>query len=411
MRRDRCGACGSTDLRTFLDLGSSPLADAFPADAGAPEATYPLEVATCGRCSLAQLMEIVPDAELFGADYGFFSSASPSLVAYHAAYAAELLAAYRRQAERLTVEIACNDGDLLQHFADAGCAVYGVDPAPRPAATARTVRGLPVLTAPFGLDVAKEIVSDRGEAGLVVANNVMAHVADLDDWFAGLRELLAFDGVAVIQVQYLPDLLVGNQFDHVYHEHRYFFSLRPAALVAAKHGLAVKHVERVPAQGGSVKMTVGHGVGYGNVASAPSVERMCAAEEWLAGPGAYDGVQGRVDYIRSRLNDLLAEEKAAGRRVAGYAASAKSTTLLNYCGIGPQQLDYVVDTTPWKIGRVTPGTHIPIVSPEQETARDRRADVYLALAHNYLGGIVRREREFLDGGGRFIVPIPFPVVL
>lgn len=411
MRRDDCGACHSTDLATFLDLGTSPLADAFPLDAGAPEATYPLEVAVCRRCSLAQLMEVVPDDELFGVDYGFFSSASPSLVAYHEAYAAELLAAYRRQAERLTVEIACNDGDLLRHFAAAGCKVYGVDPAPRPAATARTARGLPVLTTPFGLETAKEIVSDRGKAGLVVANNVMAHVSDLDDWFEGLRELLAFDGVAVIQVQYFPDLLVGNQFDHVYHEHRYFFSLRPAALVAAKHGLAVKNVERVPAQGGSIKMTVGHGVGYGNVTSAPPVERMCAAEEWLSSSGAFDGVQGRVEYVRSRLNDLLADERAAGRRVAGYAASAKSTTLLNFCGIGPQQLDYVVDTTPWKVGRVTPGTHIPIVSPEQEAERDRRADTYLVGAHNYMGGIVRREREFLDGGGRFIVPIPLPVVL
>jgi SAM-dependent methyltransferase len=412
VRRDHCGACHSADLHTFLDLGSTPLADAFPLDDGTcTEPAYPLEVATCRRCSLAQLMEIVPDEYLFGADYGFFSSASPSLVAYHAAYAAELLAAYRSQAERLTVEIACNDGDLLRHFAAAGCKVYGVDPAPRPAATARTVRGLPVLTAPFGLETAKEIVEDRGQAGLVVANNVLAHVADLDDWFAGLRELLAFGGVAVIQVQYLPDLLVGNQFDHVYHEHRYFFALRPVALVAAKHGLAVKGVERVPAQGGSIKMVVGHGVGYGNTTMAPSVERMCASEEWLDSPGAYGGVQGRAEYIRSRLNDLLAAEKAAGRRVAGYAASAKSSTLLNWCGIGPAQLDYVVDTTPWKIGRVTPGTHIPIVSPEQEAERGERASVYLALAWNYLGGIVRREREFLDGGGRFIVPIPFPTVL
>jgi SAM-dependent methyltransferase len=425
VRRDRCGACGSADLHTFLDLGSSPLADAFPVDANAAEATYPLEVAVCRRCSLAQLMEVVPDEELFGADYGFFSSASPSLVAYHAAYAAELLAAYRSQAERLTVEIACNDGDLLRHFADAGCKVYGVDPAPRPAATARAVRGLPVLTAPFGLDTAKEIVSDRGQAGLVVANNVMAHVADLDDWFSGLRELLAPGGIAAIQVQYFPDLLVGNQFDHVYHEHRFYFSLRPVVLVAMKHGLAVKSVERVPAQGGSIKMVIGHGVGYGNIAGAPGVERMCAAEEWMDAPGAYDGIQGRADYIRSRLNDLLTAEKAAGRRVAGYAASAKSTTLLNWSGIGPAQLDYVVDTTPWKVGRFTPGTHIPIVSPEQER-RDgwdgtpeeilsgvpvKRADTYIALAWNYLGGIIRREREFLDGGGRFIVPIPFPMVL
>ncbi len=140
---------------------------------------------------------------------------------------------------------------------------------------------------------------------------------------------------------------------------------------------------------------------------------MCGAEEWLKGDGAYSGVQARVDYIRSRLGDLLVEEKAAGRRVAGYAASAKSTTLLNFCGIGPQLLDYVVDTTPWKIGRVTPGTHIPIVSPGQESDLGPlgKADTYLVLAWNYLGGIVRREREFLDGGGRFIVPIPFPVVL
>lgn len=408
MRREVCGGCGSDGLKTFLDLGSSPLADAFPASPTEVQPRYSLEVAVCARCRLAQLLELVPDTELFGEDYGFYSSASPTLVAYHRQLAAELVGGRLRRDHDFAVEIASNDGSFLRHVADAGWRTLGVDPAPGPAQTARA-RGLDVLTAPFGRETAQRIVDEHGQATLIVAMNVAAHVADLDDFFAGIKLLLRRSGRAVVEVQHLLDLLLGNQIDHVYHEHRFFFSAASFGLAAARHDIAVRAVERIPAQGGSLRLTLGHGIGYGNQGAA-DVERMCREEEWLLDSAAYEGMQGRAGALKAKLLHLIESERDAGRRVAGYAAAAKSTTLLNFCGIGARHLDYVVDLTPGKIGRFTPGTGIPIISPEQEREQGR-ADTMVLLAHNYLGGVIRRERDWLAGGGQLIVPIPQPVIL
>ena len=399
MRRERCGGCGSPDLNLFLDLGATPLADAFPASPDEHEDRYPLQVAVCSSCWLVQLMEIVPDEVLFGDDYGFFSGASPSSVAYFSSYADDLLARFGEQARRLTVEIACNDGEMLQHFKAAGCRVLGLDPA-RPAARyAQQHRGLNVWDEPFDRKLVAEILDDYGPAGLVIANNVAAHVADLSQFFGGIADLLAGDGVAVVEVQNVADLLLGNQFDHVYHEHRYFFSLASLATTAGRHGLVVDRVWRTQAQGGSLRVVLRRG--------APRGERVAW---WLRDPATYESMQGRVGHLIDRLNDLFMAEDQAGRVMAGYGASAKSTTLLHLLDASPDMLPYVVDTTPAKIGRVTPGTHIPIISPEQEAERGR-AGTYLLLVRNYLPGVLRREREFIDGGGRFIVPIPVPVIL
>lgn len=398
MRRDRCGGCGSEDLEVFLDLGKTPLADAFPKDAADPETYYPLELAVCPQCWLVQLLEVVPDDLLFGADYGFYSSTSPSLAAYHEAYAADVLRGeFAEQARRLTVEVACNDGSLLRHFAAAGCRAVGVDPATGAAEAARG-RGLTVLAEPFNRKAASRIRNRFGPAGLVIANNVLAHVADLDDFVAGMADLLAVGGAIIVEVQYLPDLIAGNQFDHVYHEHRYFFSLTSLLPILARHGLRIHHVEHTPAQGGSIRVTA--------VRGAPA-ESPVGGESFVTSMATYQTMQGRVHYMAATLRDLLAAQRHEGRKVAGYAASAKSTTLLNFCRIGPELVDHIVDTTPHKIGRVTPGTHIPIVAPGDRTP----PDIYLLLAWNYLSGVLRREREFLDDGGRFIVPIPAPVLL
>jgi novobiocin biosynthesis protein NovU/D-mycarose 3-C-methyltransferase len=225
---------------------------------------------------------------------------------------------------------------------------------------------------------------------------VAAHVADLHDFFAGIEHLLAPGGVAVVEVQYLADLIAGNQFDHVYHEHRYYFTVDSLARVASRHGLAVESVTRTSAQGGSIRVTLCRG-------EPPEL----VEPVWLRQPSTFLSLQGRVEQIRNRLLELLDGQAAHGRKVAGYAASAKSATLLNFCGIGPDRLDHIVDTTPHKIGRYTPGTHIPIVGPGDRP----EPDVYLLLAWNYLPGVLRREREFIDRGGRFLVPIPYPVLL
>jgi SAM-dependent methyltransferase len=405
VQRATCGGCDSPNLEPVLNLGSTPLADTFPADPAATEVTYPLRVAACRRCGLVQLLDVVPDRLLYGESYGFTSSASPSLRAYHRTYARQLLARYGDQAKQLTVEVACNDGDLLQHFAAAGCRTVGIDPAPAQTQAARE-RGLAAITAPFDTTAAAQIRAAHGPAGLIVANNVLAHVPDLHEVMQGIADLLAPRGTAVIQVQYLPDLLVGNQWDHVYHEHRYYFGVGPLALLAMKHGLSVRHVAHSAAQGGSVQVTLVRGVGYGDQ-GVPSLERAARAEEWLAVPAAYSGVQGRVDYCRDRILDALLAEAKQDRSVAGYAASAKSCTLLNYCAVTAGQVPHVVDTTPYKIGRFTPGTHLPIVGPGDRPD----PDTYLLLAWNYLPGILRREAAFAAAGGRFLVPTPLPVLL
>lgn len=391
MRRERCGGCDSTDLDPVLDLGKTPLADVFPSSPDEVEVYYPLGVLHCVRCGLVQLSEVVPDDLLYGADYAFRSSTSPAILAYHKRYADWILSRFPALAKRLTVEIACNDGSLLSLLSQAGCRTVGIDPASS-AVTAARESGLNVVDDAFNLAAATRLREDNGPAGLIVANNVLAHVADLQDMVAGIAHLLADDGVAILEFQYLPDLLASNSWDHVYHEHRFFLSVTALEPVLRRHGLRVAKVSRTPMQGGSVRLTVQHGTGL-SLYDEPSTKDLIA------------GWQARVDYSALRIAELV--EPQEGRRVAGYGASAKSCTLLSYCGIDSRQLESVVDTTPAKIGRFTPGTHIPVVGPWGT----REPDVYLLLTWNYLGSVLRREHSFWESGGRFIVPIPAPVVL
>ena len=371
------------------------MADRFPETSGEPEDRYPLGLAACTSCWLAQLTEIVPDGLLYGEDYAFFTGSSPSAVTYFIDYAAQLTRRFDLDDSKFLVEVACNDGTMLAEFE---CRTLGVEPASGPAVVARA-KGLSVVNEPFGLDVARRIVANYGTADVVVANNVAAHVADLDDFFAGMAALVAPDGVAVVEVQYLADLLTGNQFDHVYHEHRYYFSAASLSAIMAKHGLRVRTVEHTPAQGGSIRVAA--------TPAASGRQWMASEPPWLRQVSTYLGFQGRVDYLRARLLEMLDAEIAAGRKIAGYAASAKSATLLNFCGLGPDRIDHIVDTTPSKIGRFAPGSKIPVVGPGERP----EPDVYICLAWNYVSGILRRERDFLDAGGHFIVPIPYPTLI
>jgi len=390
MRRQACSGCSCVDLEPFLDLGLSPIADAYTAAAEQDPDVYPLEVAVCAKCRLVQLLEMVDADVLFGSGYSFYTSASPPLSAYHQAYAARARSRHLDQATRGVVEIGCNDGDLLRHFA-ADFPAVGVDPATGPAAAARA-RGLQVQVRPFGLAAAHDIRDQRGRQGLIFANHVLAHVADVGDVLAGVAALLDPDGVAMVEVQYLPDLLVNNAFDLLYHEHRNFFSLSSLEQALLRHGLHIVDAELTDRQGGSLRVTAAphpHPNGY--------VDRLRASEAWLNGWGAYGGMQGRVDRIRTRLVDLLAGEGS----VAGYGAPAKATTLLNFCGLTVNTIGWVVDTTPAKQGRYIPGTRIPIVAPDDAP----RPDTYLLLAHNYA-----RQIMAANPGGRWILPIPAPVV-
>ena len=383
-----CRSCGSTDLRGFLNLGDTPLADAFPRSGDKRDRRYPLGLTVCNGCWLVQNTETVPDELLWTADYGFYTGASPSSIAYFADYAQWVKDRYGELTRGLVVEIASNDGTLLRHFDDR----LGVEPSAN-VAQAAIDAGVPTIIAPFGRAVAAGIAE---KASLIIANNVVAHVADLDDFLGGVASLLHKRGLAIFEFQYVGDLIAGNQFDHVYHEHRSFFGLRSFAAALHSRGLSIQSYIHTPAQGGSLRVVVQHG---------PSRDRSWfKGEDWLARLFTYQSFGGRVTYIRERLLDLIDGEIASGRTVAGYAASAKSTTLLNYCGIGPDRLKSVVDLTPHKIGRLTPGTRIPIVAEDD-------VDTYLLLAWNYLPGILRRERAFIDRGGKFIVPIPTPMIL
>lgn len=402
MEREICGSCHSTNLKQVLDLGDSPLADDFPRSAAeaAAQQRYPLQLVRCHHCTLLQLSEVVDDDELWGGDYGFYTGSSWVAVQQQHAYADDLLWRYRDLTKGLVVEVACNDGSMLKRFAEAGCRTLCIDPAAGPGAVARKA-GLEVIGKGFCREVADDILNTHGYAQLIVANNVIAHVADLDSFIAGLAALLAPEGRLVVEFQYEVDLIAGNMIDHVYHEHRSFFSLTSVSYALARHGLKPLSVQQTVPQGGSLRVHIGR---LTDEYADSSVPVLMAEEEWLKLPNSLDGMQGAADRIKSRLRALLLEENKLGHKVAGYGASAKSTTLLNFCEITPDLVQYFVDTTPMKHGRYTPGTGIPIIDPRADS---RAPDTYLLTVHNYAGPIMRREQF----AGNWLVPIPLPVML
>ena len=394
MRRTVCSACGDKELNQFLDLGDSPIADAYTDSPNRDVPRYPLALAVCGNCYLVQLMEIVDAKTLFGTGYSFYSSASPPLSAYHATYAESLFEPYDALLRKGILEIGCNDGDFLRHF--AAYRSLGVDPAIGPVRMAEE-RGLRIWKGAFSLELAQ----DMEKFGVVVANHVLAHVEDVSDVLAGISHVLADDGVAIIEVQYLPDLLLNNAFDLVYHEHRNFFSLTSLTNAARLHGLQVLEVQFTQRQGGSIRVTLNHGIR----AAHGFTDLRAWTEDWLQDPSAYAGFQGRAYRVVSRLWDLIMSLK--GAPVVGYGAPAKATTLLNFCGLDETELEFVIDTTPAKQGRYIPGTGLPILAADEP----HLADTYLLLSWNYMAEILRKEKEFTAAGGRWLIPLPVPVIL
>lgn len=400
MKRTSCSACGATHLEMILDLGTSPIADAYAATAAESLALerYGLQLAVCEKCWLVQLLEVLPQQQLFGTGYSFYTSASPPLSEYHRDYASMVLSSYAEPANRFTVEIGCNDGDLLRHFAAAGCRTMGIDPAAGPAMVARG-RGLDVRMRPFSLQYARDIVEEMPKAGLVIANHVLAHVADVSDFLAGIALLLEDNGVALIEVQYLPDLLVNNAFDLVYHEHRNFFSFTSLEYALARHGLRATNLWQTSRQGGSLRVEVRRDTSF-----VPTVRRLRSSELWLQNMGAYEGLQGRVNRIRTRLRDLVEMELGQGREVVGYGAPAKATTLLNFCHI--TDIPCAVDTTKAKQNRYIPGTSTLIFPLSGPGDMGEPNSTFLLLAWNYLSQIVHSHPS-----NRWLVPIPSPVIL
>jgi SAM-dependent methyltransferase len=401
----RCRGCSSPLHEVFADLGMSPLANSYLTEdqLAQDEAFYPLRALVCDRCFLVQLDEFEPPEAIFS-DYLYFSSYSTTWVEHCRVFAEATISRLGLTSQSKVVEIASNDGYLLQHFIDHDVRVLGVEPAAN-VARAAIDKGVPTVTKFFGAAVAEKLVDDGHEADLIVGNNVLAHVPDLHDFVAGMARLLAPEGTITLEFPHLLRLIEDCQFDTIYHEHFSYFSLLALLPVFAAHDLAVIDVDQLPTHGGSLRLWVRHaGTDAGEV--APGVEVVLGAERQAALDqiDAYRGFAQQVPEERRALRTLLHDLKGAGLSIAGYGAPAKGNTLLNYCSIDTTLVDFTVDVSPWKQGRYLPGTHIPIRAPDE--IRRVRPDVLLVLPWN-IEGEIRESMAFIrDWGGRFLVRRP-----
>jgi len=388
----------------------SPLCESYvPADRiSAMEAFYPLHAKVCERCLLVQLEEFVSADEIFS-EYAYFSSYSDSWVAHARAYVEMAIERFGLDASSLVVELASNDGYLLQHVVERGVPALGIEPAANVATVARE-RGIETVVEFFGRELAGQLVAEGRAADLLVANNVMAHVPDLNDFVAGIAMVLAPEGVATIEVPHLLRLVESNQFDTIYHEHFSYFSLLSARKVLEAHGLELFDVDELKSHGGSLRLYA-QPAGTGRRAVAASVEQLAERERDLG----FDTLEGHLSFSRQvnetkwRLLEFLIARRREGKRVVGYGAPGKGNTLLNFCGIRTDLLEYTVDRNPYKQGQFLPGTHIPIRHPE--VLEHDRPDYILILPWNLKQEIVEQLAYARDWGARFVVPIPRVQVL
>lgn len=397
-----CRSCGAADLPPVLDLGLMPLADRLipPERQGEDEPVFPLEVVFCRNCCLVQLTCTVPPEELFCRDYPYYSSFSPQLLDHSRSNALELASSRNLGPSSLVVEIASNDGYLLKNFVELGIPVLGIDPADGPAAAAREI-GVPTWTDFFNADTAHRICAEAGKADVIVANNVLAHVADTNGFVAAIAQVLKPDGVASIEFPYVMDLIDHCEFDTIYHEHLLYISLTAAQNLFRRHGLHVQDVRRLPIHGGSLRLYVGHGDHRSSaVTDLLDLERRRGLDDH----SFYRDFGTRVTALRGELLELLNALRADGRRIAAYGAAAKGATMLNYLGVGPETIAYVVDRNFHKHGKLMPGVHIPI-RPAVELERDR-PDYVLILAWNFADEILAQQSAYRDAGGHFVIPIP-----
>ena len=387
-----------------MDLGMSPLCETFlrADELNRMEPFYPLRVWVCERCFLVQLQEYVSPAEIF-TEYAYFSSYSTSWLKHAKDYTDMAADRFGLDGRSRVVEIASNDGYLLQYFVEKGIPVLGVEPAAN-VAKAAVERGVPTVVRFFGQETAGDLVRDPGPANLIVGNNVLAHVPDVNDFVGGLKILLAPDGVVTMEFPHLWRLMDENQFDTIYHEHFSYLSFTTVIEIFSAHGLRIFDVDRIPTHGGSLRIYAGHA---GTIrAEEPAVAALRTAEEaqGFRSTERYASFAPRVEETKRALLDFLIETRRAGKSVAAYGAPGKGNTLLNYCGIRTDFVDYAVDRNPYKHGRYTPGTHIPIFPPER--IRETRPDYVLILPWNLKDEITEQLAYVREWGGRFVVPIP-----
>jgi SAM-dependent methyltransferase len=402
--RARCRFCGASLSHVFADLGSSPLANSYlpPERVGVMEPYYPLRALVCGACFLVQLEEFETPERIFS-DYAYFSSYSSSWLAHSRRYAEQMTETLSLGEHSRVVELASNDGYLLQYFRERGIGVLGVEPAANVADVA-LARGITTLVEFFGRRVAQTL-AERSSADLLIANNVLAHVPDLNDFVSGMRILLAPHGTITVEFPHLLRLIEQHQWDTIYHEHFSYFSFLTVSRVFAAHGLRCYDVEELPTHGGSLRV---YGAHAGD-ASKPDTARAIAMRERERAAGyeqldTYTGYGARVEADKRRILEFLIALKDEGRRVVGYGAPAKGNTMLNYCGVRCDFIDYTVDLNPRKQGRFLPGSHIPIRAPQ--AIQDDHPDVVLILPWNLKEEIVEQLSFIGEWGGRLAARTP-----
>ena len=408
--RPLCRLCGAQLSETFVDLGSSPPCESYlRADQlEAAEPFYPLHVRICSECLLVQLPAYVAADEVFVDGYAYFSSYSDSWVAHAEAFVAEMTQTLRLGQDSLVVEVASNDGYLLQHAVRRGIPVLGIEPTANTAAAARE-RGVRTEVVFLGERTGKNLADTYGRADLVVGNNVFAHTPELLDFARGLRALVADDGLVSLEFPHLLRLIEQRQFDTIYHEHYSYFTLRTAAAALAAADLTVVDVVELSTHGGSLRVLSRPSAAAGVPSAA--VSRVLAAERaaGLDTLEGHSGFAGAVLEVKRDLLDLLIDASRRGLRVAGYGAPGKGNTLLNHCGIRSDLIEYTVDRNPHKHGMFLPGTHIPIHPPER--LAQTRPDLVVILPWNLREEIIAQLADVREWGGRFLVPIPRPVIL
>ncbi len=403
--KSACRLCGSELNHLILDLGMSPLCQnrIYPHQLNEMEPFYPLRVFFCEECLLVQLEEFVAPQDIFS-DYAYFSSYSESWVRHAGKYVEMITSRLSLDEKSRVVELASNDGYLLQHFVKLGIPCLGIEPAENVAAAA-VEKGIPTVSRFFGAKAAGEIRAEFGAADLIVGNNVLAHVPDLNDFVAGIKVLLAPTGVVTMEFPHLKQLMENNQFDTIYHEHFSYFSFLTAKDVFSRHGMTVFDVEELRSHGGSLRVFVKHDTDDAKAVQA-SVGDLLQRE--IDGgydrKRVYDAFSGKVRATKRDILHFLVKQKNAGKSIVGYGAPGKGNTLLNYCGIREDFLDYLVDISPHKQGTFTPGTHIPIHHPHR--IRETRPDYLFILPWNLTEEIVEQAAWIRDWGGKFIVPIP-----
>ena len=401
----RCRHCHAVLEHTFVDLGMSPLCESYlSADRlNAMEPFYPLHVFVCQHCFLVQLQEYVSPDAIFS-EYAYFSSYAESWLAHARAYVDQMIRRWQLSERHHVVELASNDGYLLQYFVARQIPALGIEPAANVAAVAQA-KGVPTRVAFFGRQTARDLVAEGKHADLLVGNNVLAQVPDLDDFVGGMKILLRDDGVITMEFPHLLRLIEGNQFDTIYHEHFSYFSFLTVSKIFEAHGLVVFDVEELPTHGGSLRIYARHR----EDASKPVEDRAkgLLARELELGFGQIDRYltfRQQVEETKRCLLEFLIDARRAGRSVVGYGAPGKGNTLLNYCGIRTDFLEYTVDRNPYKHGKFTPGTHIPIYAPER--INETKPDYVLILPWNFKDEIVAQMAHIRKWGGRFVVPIP-----